>query len=838
MRFKTTLLASGLALLALWPAGCTVSVTTDQGDPFGDSGSTGEPEYPELTLEAGTPIARVEVELPAMDNFVLRATLPAPPGTWPAAQAPIAVVDYDGTVVPAQVETVSRYAADNVGADVIEVLARVRRDPALTPGTRTLYELQFQPHTTPAYPSTPSLGDLVAGPTAIPSNLQSLLANPANLLIQSKDVFGHTYETRPFDAANPKLFRYGDVATQLRTYDVMDPVTPVSGGTGTLDHFFGVHSYMTVLKNEDILLLDVRFNAGPDGNDPSTTDDDPMGDLYFENIELQVPSGWVVLQDGYDPLYGTAYNGGGGRRFPIVAPTGNGRMHLMVEQRAMHRRLAIAPSAKAARAQDLLAQAGLGFVVPATAGGEELISWEREDVARYFPQAHSLPNLDHIGLAGLRSQLTSEFQVLRSHIENGTDEGGYPIVTGNLGWAHPYGVTYGGMTGGAEIHLYQGVRTLGARSIEGYRQLMDLHRMYVDRGQPVLFHKDGRPTHISDWIQYESDYSYVPFFFFNSVQNTGTNHFGYDDAPTFQTAYVAANDLKPNYESSLRSFQPVDTQHLVRYTRSPKALAWIGNDALSKDDIAMAAVNFRLEYHEHYNSFYKHLQSSGLRADIEEVAANPGVGFSMGRGQGWGIDANTAAFAFSRDDAYRVERRDWFEVIAQNVSDGQADCNGMIQSQVISQLFSSKYRARQSIEAAILENALLGMRKRVFEGVDTTLTVMLDDVMHDSFYGMISPMSWDPSESGPWSHLAVSTLSLQPFCSPSQVPSDGLDGYLDKFQIWSSLAYAYELTGNPQFLTMTTKMLPSNDLRGELEAQGLENIFNRAAVIALAQQLE
>ena len=118
------------------------------------------------------------------------------------------------------------------------------------------------------------------------------------------------------------------------------------------------------------------------------------------------------------------------------------------------------------------------------------------------------------------------------------------------------------------------------------------------------------------------------------------------------------------------------------------------------------------------------------------------------------------------------------------------------------------------------------------------VTVMIDDALHDSFYGMIAPMSWDPSQAGPWSHLAVSTLSGVPYCSPGDVPSDGVNVYLDQYQIWSSLAYAYELTENPQFLTMTTKMLPSNDLRGELEAQGLENIHNRAAVIALSQQLE
>ena len=834
MSSKNTLLACGLAWLALSNASCTVSVTTDQSS---GSGSDESPEYPELTLEAGTPMAMVEVELPNMDNFILRATVPVPPNTWPAALVPAAVVDYDGSIIPAQVETVTRYADDSVGADVIEVLARVRRNPALAPGTRTTYEIQYSPHIAPTYPSSVSMAELVAGPTSIPSNLQGLLATPANLRILSKDVFGHTYETRPLSGANAKLYRYGEVVTQLRSYDVMKPITPVAGVTGTLDHFFGVHAYSSVLKNEDILLLDLRFNNGPDGNSGATTDDDPMGDLYFQNIEVQVPSCWVVLQDGYDPMFGTPYNGGGGVRTPIVKPIGDGTMHLMLKQGQMHRRLAIAPAGQAARAQALLDQAGLGFVKQATVGTTELLSWNYSGVARYFPQAHHLPTLDHIGLGGLRSTLTAEFQALRSHIENGTDEGGYPIVFGNLGWAHPYGVGYGGMTGGAEINLYQGVRTVGARSIDGYRQLMDLHRMYVDRQQAVLYHADGNPSQIEDWLVDTGTFKYVPFYYFNSKQNTGTNYFGYDSAPTFQTSYVTSNVLKPAYETNMRSMQSIDTQHLVRYTRNPKALVWLGNDALSKDDLWMAAENFHFEFHEHYNSQWQHVQGTGLLGKIQEVAANPGRGFDIGRGQGWGIDANIAAFTMSRDDAWRTARREWMTEIATVFSDGQADCSGLIQSSVISHLFGGQYRARQSIEAAILENALRGMRKRVFEGVDAITTAQLDDVLHDSFYGMISPMSWNPSSAGPRTHLAVGQLNYTPFCSPSDVPSSTQNGYLDNFQIWSSLAYAYELTSNPQFLNYTGKMLPSNDVRGELEAQGLENIYNRAAMLALVQDL-
>ena len=222
-----------------------------------------------------------------------------------------------------------------------------------------------------------------------------------------------------------------------------------------------------------------------------------------------------------------------------------------------------------------------------------------------------------------------------------------------------------------------------------------------------------------------------------------------------------------------------------------------------------------------------------------DVADIPGKGFEIGRGQGWGIDANNAAMALSRDDAWRAETREWMALVTETVSAGQADCSGIIQSQVISHLFDSKYKARQSIEQAILENAMRGMQKRAFEGVDATHTAMLEDILHDSYYGMISAMAWDPGNSAPYSHLAVAPLEAAavPFCTPGDVPADGVDQYLDGFQIWSSMAYAYEMTANPLFLTYAEK-LSGGPLKLTMQSFGTDNIGNRAALLSLAQQIE
>ena len=49
------------------------------------------------------------------------------------------------------------------------------------------------------------------------------------------------------------------------------------------------------------------------------------------------------------------------------------------------------------------------------------------------------------------------FDFLLGHLQDGTGVGDYPLASGVLGWGHPYGVSYGGMTGGEDITM-----TIGA----------------------------------------------------------------------------------------------------------------------------------------------------------------------------------------------------------------------------------------------------------------------------------------------------------------------------------------------------------------------------------------
>jgi hypothetical protein len=100
-------IAAGLFL-----AGCSTSGPGRGGAIESTSGGTG-----------GAVVARVEIPTPQRNQFILRATLPVPRGTFPRPDhlTPFSVVDSDGTYAPTQVEAVTFYPSLSDGADVVEV---------------------------------------------------------------------------------------------------------------------------------------------------------------------------------------------------------------------------------------------------------------------------------------------------------------------------------------------------------------------------------------------------------------------------------------------------------------------------------------------------------------------------------------------------------------------------------------------------------------------------------------------------------------------------------------------------------------------------------------------
>lgn len=829
----------GIALGACTVLGACAGGAGEGSSFGGEDGGGFAPPLPD-----GATVGFLETPLPNDDAFVLHGTLPVPPRTFPRAdgQDPFTVLDYDGTPLPTQTEVVTRYPHPDDGADVVEVIARVQRDPALGSSTYARYEVVQQPRSPLPAPGTADVGDLVNATADLPASLTGLLSDPLAIEIIAYDCFGNAYAFAPLDGSGwMRLERYGVAQTELRVYDNLRPAPSVSGPSGTLPHFLGAHAYLSTFSGEEFARLDLRLHNGHSGRDGATDQDDPLDRVYFERIDVVVPDGWRLHQNFEDPLFGGFVTQGGRRVYSLVAPNADGSMHVMRWQGQFLRRLVVAPDGGGGRARDRLRGTGQAFCVRGTdpVRGHEYWSWWNRGTARYFPQSYVLPTLDHLGIPVLRGLLRNEHDFLEAHLEQGTGVGDYPVSVGNLGWGHPYGVSYGGMTGGAEIFLIDGVTVAASASIRGLRAYQALHRMHTDRQPTAFYDADGEPTSVERWlVSGGSNGDYVPFLHFLHPTLGPGDPFGFDQAPQFQIQFVQGNGLAPGYESAHLGFDPHDYQHFIRYTRAPKVLVWLSNDSLAADDLRMQAENFHLSYHPHANTASGMHQSSGMRGAIESVATYPGAGFAFGRGESWGFDCALAAYAVG-DDAWRARKLSWFRRLALLVSDGQVACSGFLQAQVTAQFANGQYRGRQAIEESIAQNMLQGVRQTVLRDFDRQRSELVRGVLERSLFASVSDMAWFPGETAPWARTGIGPAdpSTPVWCSLGQMPPDAYLPYHERFQNASPLAYGYELTGNPLFLEKARLLIGDEDLVNGLQNHGLENLENRAALLALAQHL-
>jgi hypothetical protein len=397
------------------------------------------------------------------------------------------------------------------------------------------------------------------------------------------------------------------------------------------------------------------------------------------------------------------------------------------------------------------------------------------------------------------------------------------------------------MTSGSEIFLYDGQTTAWGASNDGYRMHQLRHRMYTDRHPTTLFNLDGEPTRLEQWVQGPPNNKYVNMNFYMRLLPNGNDPFGLTTAPAWQNSYVASKGLQPWYEADLLAHDNIDLQHLIRYTHSAKVLMWLGNDSLAKDDLRMQAEVVRLSYHEYYTSPNQGVIVSGMLDDQLFVAAHPGIGVSFGRGPAWAVDVMAVTYAMA-DDTWRSKALPWFDQITHLVYDAQTGCGGFVLAKVSQKTLNGQYRARQSIEQAMVENSLWSVMETVYRNVDSSMVGRLDRVIQSSVYSMIGPLAWDPVQKGPHSQLAVGPLALNKptFCSPSTFPTaNGVSGGIDKWQTWSAFAYGYLLTADDEFLSKGLDMTWSTQsLNQALESTNFNNLENRYALLALSQRVD
>ncbi len=778
------------------------------------------------TLVPGRTVARVQLDAPASREFVLQATIPVPPGVFPSADGsvPFAVRDHDGTIKNAQVEVVTRYPSETDGAAVVEIAARVHRGLTEPTGSPITYDVLFSPHAPEAFHADSTVE-------------ADLLRNSGAVRLIARDVFNNVYTLDPLRADLPsKTMREGSAIRERRTYGSMMPVAPRTGPNATLAHFLGVHAYVREFDAQPFLELDLRFHNGHSGLDHTTAVDNPLGTVYFESVELIVPAGWRVRDADPDAFEAGPVPYGGGERFSVIKPMPDGTMHFMPRQGQTVRRLVIYRPGDQTLASDHVTDRNLAFVRRGQNGhSEELFSWWNPDTANYFPQRHRLPELSHVPLASIQAGLTSHANLLTSALMNGSNTG-YPVMTGALGWAHPYGVDDGGMAGGDGIVMYDGLRVAEAASNAGWRELAMRNRMLTDRHPVALYDQDGEPSQYESWVLQSAIGPWLPVWCFLTPILFAADPFGFTTAPTFQVDAVHAQHRQPPYEELLSTFHPIDFEHFVRYTSPAKSLVWLGNDSIAKDALFLNACLFRMSYNDLPNSTYGNYISTGLANDQMYVAGRPGFGLTFGRLESWGTDCVAAAYA-SADLKWRRHVEPWFAQIVDLLDIGQSQCSGIIQSTMYEQFFNGTYRARQSIEQAITENMLISVRETVMNGLDPWRTMKCNSILRKSCYAMVTAPCWSTQFHSPWQKLAVGdgNFTHPPFCG--NTPIDGFADGGDAYQCWSSFAYAYEITGNQFYLDRAQEMEGGGALLVALQAAGLSNLENRAALLALVQAL-
>ncbi len=817
---------------ACWLAGglcvalAACSSSGGSGDERERGGGEEEDPPPQFEVNEGDVVAELELSAPQEQSFLLRATLPLPPRLYTSgdAKVPFVVANPDGLNARTQVVTASRYADAADGADVVELIARVDRPAGAMAGDRIRYKVAYVPTDPVAFDPN--------------SSVVELLATPGALQLTTRDVFGNSYAADLWrdvreSTGEARTLKDGELARQIRTHEILLPTPPVSGSTGTLPHMMAAHAFLTQWSDEDLFSLDLHVHNGLSGLDKTASLDDALNEIYFDELVLSVPRGWEVMTAFEDPYFGASYEEGDYVKVPLVSAMTDGTLHVMPRQAHFVRRLVVYKESAKSRASACVRERWLAFCLPGMAPtGQPNLSWWSEYSPRYFPQRHRLPRLDHVGLEGLRGELAGEFDHFAGHVKAGT-EPGYPVVTEGLGWAHPWGVKYGGMSGGDEIVFYDGLDVAASASQDGYRLAQLRARLYDDRQRITLYNQDGEPTEVDDWLVTEGTKKYMPMTFFLLPILPDEDVFGFNDAPEFQTDAVVAQGKVPYYQQSMLDYMAIDLQHYIRYTRTLKVLAWLGNDSVAKLDLAMAAACFHLGYHQFLT--HSNMEVWGLTASMEYVEHHPGWGLSFGRGQGWGLDSAVAAYAFG-DDAHRELYYPWFETIADTIEAGQADCTGIIQATPSAKYV---YRVMQTFEVSIVENALWGMRNTVFAGHDDARADQVESILEESFYSQISPIVWRDETVGPVNWMAVGSPDPDdpPYC---EIPSgdDQQDPNSDHTYCWADLAYGYELTQDPEFLAKALQVGGgAGDLYDIMHDWGMNNIAARAPILALLQTL-
>ncbi len=784
-------------------------------------------------------VAKISIKAPFEPSFILEATLPVPPGTYTEGQtvSPLAY-RIENHEVTTQIEVVSWYPNPEDGADVVELIGRVRRPDSLSAGDEVEFEV---------VESQLSNVDFTPSPA-----VEQLLNTPGSLRLTTNDLHGNSYSAdllAKVRAQDPSVSfpRHGTFVSETRSHEVMLPdAGSGSGATAPYPHLLGVHVFARQYANMDFLALDLTLHNGIFGKSASPIDD-AICDAYFDSLELHMPAGWTMGWAIDNQGYGQPRNLPTETIQPILQPVRYGQFHNVPQQSQFNRRLVIARGPLAmARGMRVLRRETRGFCVPSDTPPNaivdpeaELWSWWNPITARYVTSNTRLPVLTHMTRAEVTAELQAKYNVVQDQVYRGS-EGGYPMTFASMGWAHPWGVQYGGMTGGDEIEMIPGIDVAWSRSNVGLRYLEQLSKAYIDRQPTAIFQLDGRAPNVEEHVFLDnSDEEYVDGYFHLTPAYSDV-YFGFNHAnwAMAETAYLTAR--VPYYEKDLKDFRPIDFAHHTRYLNPQLGLVWMANDSLAKLQLELTNALHRFSFHKYKNSFYNSIQGTGLLRRKLDVTAHPGRGANFGRPEGWAFVGSIAHYVTVSDRTKRLRLLNWFEDVARTAAAGQSACTGNPTSVPISKAFKGAYQTRQSFEVGFMLNAAHSMRTSVFDGIRPGLAATMRDYVTQGAYSTVNPPFWNMQADAQYRVIAVRPrfLHLPEFCA--NIPENGYQDspYFDKTTAMAAWAYAYEATGDGLFLQRANEALGvTGNALVELENYGTHLLYEIAPLLSLLQSL-
>jgi hypothetical protein len=791
-----------------------------------------------LTAPAGSPaprggeppLASIDVIAPEQRSFLLHATIPLPKGELApgAVESPYAIVSHDaaGTLVPAQVEGVSRYPSGDW--DVVQLIARVERGPDESTREPLRFDVVRSPH--------------APGPSHKPCSILGDLMQPGTgLVLRCRDVWGHQYEldllARGQQPSAPtwRVRKSGPWLNQFRTAGVLMPRADeysAQRGGAPLPHMMGALAWFSDWQGEDALGLDLRVHNGlASGARKAQRGEEALGAVYWQSLELCVPRGLVVVPNVADPFFGEPYLDGDSQVYPIVAAYPDGELHMMPPQAQLLRRLVLVREGQEELAKARLEHQGLGFC----ASSSTAWSFSNPSTARFLSQRDELPSMDYYawkqahGKHALRAHESVQLRELRAQLESGA-AGPYPRPSAVMGWAHPNFISIEGGVGGEEISLNEGAKAIGAISRENYARLELLHRMNLSRQPQALWDASGAPVGVYEWSVQRDGVATIPFDYRNYGRGV-IPRFKYPalggPPASEQVAEVAARGARPPYDQgtifepggslpsgdeNLVNWLPHDGQHWIRFTKNAKALLWIGDDPVAEDDLELFAELFHLAFHELASP---HPPGSRVTLAHSELLAaqHPREGLRVDRETAWGIDAFCAYYS-TADDAWRARQRPWIERVADNLLEGAMPSGILIRSDYPPLLQNTRYEGAHAFQSHFLLLAQRMMIESVFGQTDPTRSAQLQGLYLRTidylFWGPVwqtVKASWSTDdapvfETGPrWAFPVARNdgFELPPFSDfrywgRDYLPGDGFNGGVETSYGYATLSFAADWT--------------------------------------------